>query len=111
MIGLGLSVPGDVKAEVIVIKSFEELDKIGFGVKGKIVLFNQGWTNYDEGVDYRNDGPSAVSKYGALALIIRSVASFSINNPHTGALSYDSRYPSIPAAAISIEDAEMLQRM
>ena len=40
MIGLGLSAPGDVKGEVIVIKSFEELDKIGFGVKGKIVLFN-----------------------------------------------------------------------
>lgn len=36
---------------------------------------------------------------------------FSIDSPHTGLLSYDEKYPKIPAAAISVEDAEMLQRM
>jgi len=29
MIGLGLGAPGDVKAEVIVVKTFEELDALG----------------------------------------------------------------------------------
>ncbi len=36
---------------------------------------------------------------------------FSIDSPHTGLLSYDEKYPKIPAAAISVEDAEMFQRM
>src|SRR4029078_1060309 len=31
--------------------------------------------------------------------------------PHTGAMNYDQRQPKIPAAAITIEGAEMLQRM
>lgn len=34
MIGLGLSQPGDVKAEVVVVKNFDELDKLGDKVKG-----------------------------------------------------------------------------
>jgi hypothetical protein len=29
MIGLGLSGPGDVMAEVVVVRTFDELDKIG----------------------------------------------------------------------------------
>ena len=46
--GLGLGAPGDVKAEVIVVKTFEELDALGKEkVQGKIVLFNQKWTNYN----------------------------------------------------------------
>jgi carboxypeptidase Q len=44
-------------------------------------------------------------------MLLRSVAPFSIDSPHTGGTHYDPAYPAIPAAAISIEDAEMLQRM
>jgi carboxypeptidase Q len=43
--------------------------------------------------------------------LIRSVTPFSIESPHTGGVSYDGNYPLIPAAAISVEDAEMLLRM
>ena len=46
-----------------------------------------------------------------MAVLLRSVASFSIDSPHTGMQTYDVRYPKIPIAAISIEDAEMLARM
>ena len=111
MIGLGLSVGGDVTAEVLVLRSFNELEEKKELVKGKIVVFNEDWVNYGVTVDYRVNGPSRVAKYGGLACIIRSVASKSIESPHTGGFSYDPNYPKIPAAAVSIEDAHMVQRM
>jgi len=111
MIGLGLSVGGDVTSEVLVVKTFAELEQKKDQVYGKIVVFNEDWVNYSYTVQYRGAGASRVAKYGGVACIIRSVASKSIESPHTGGLTYDPNYPKIPAAAISIEDAHMLQRM
>ena len=110
MIGLGLSVGGDVTAEVLVVKTYDELEEKKDQVFGKIIVFNEDWVNYPFSVQYRS-GASRVAKYGGLACIIRSVASSSIESPHTGMLTYDDTYPKIPAAAISIEDAKMFQRM
>jgi carboxypeptidase Q len=62
-------------------------------------------------VRYRGVGASAAAKVGAVASLIRSVATFSMQSPHTGALRYDPAAPKIPAAALSVEDAEMLDRM
>lgn len=56
---MGLSVPGNVTAYVVVVRTFDELDALGTaGIKGKIVCFNQNWTKYDESVVYRSNGPS-----------------------------------------------------
>ena len=44
-------------------------------------------------------------------MLVRSIASESIYSPHTGYMEYDPQYPKIPAAAITVEDAEMFQRM
>ena len=41
---------------------------------------------------------------------MRSVASASIYSVHAGYMEYDPAYPKIPAAAITVEDAEMFQR-
>ena len=81
------------------------------GGPGKIVLFDAPFTNYPETRHYRTDGPSAAAQAGAVACLIRSVASYSIRSPHTGRTSYDSTAPKIPAAALSVEDAMMLHRM
>jgi carboxypeptidase Q len=48
---------------------------------------------------------------GAVASLTRSVAPFSINSPHTGGQNYGGGVIQIPAACITIEDAEMFQRM
>ena len=56
------------------------------------------------------EGPSAAARVGAVACLIRSVASASIRSPHTGATRYDSTAARIPAAALSVEDAMMLHR-
>lgn len=42
LIGLGLTVSGDVNAEAIVFRSFEEMALKSSNVKDKIVIFNQG---------------------------------------------------------------------
>jgi carboxypeptidase Q len=62
-------------------------------------------------VGYRVDGASKAAKYGAKATLVRSVASISVYSVHTGYMEYDPQYPKIPCAAITVEDAEMFQRM
>jgi Zn-dependent M28 family amino/carboxypeptidase len=42
---------------------------------------------------------------------VRSVTAASLRTPHTGALEYESDVAKIPAAAVTIEDAEMLVRL
>ncbi|CAD8064304.1 unnamed protein product [Paramecium sonneborni] len=114
MIGLGLIVPGNIKdGEVVVVKNWKELDEKGSQGKlqGKIVCYNVPWTTYDDLKFYRQKGPDRASQYGAIAILLRSVASFSIYSPHTGNVRYSGNQTEIPAAAITVEDAEMFQRM
>ena len=115
MIGLGRSVgtrKAGITAPVLVVKSFEELTSRAGEAKGKIVLFDVPFTNYGETGRYRRAGAAAAGKVGAVAALIRSVSSFSMQNPHTGSMSYDSTSKvRIPAAALSVEDAMMLHRM
>ncbi len=111
MLGLGMSVgtpPGGITADVVVVKSFDELsDK----VKGKIVLYNVPFTEYGKTVQYRTQGAIRAARFGAVASLVRSVGPVSLRTPHTGTMSYDESVPKIPAAAITIEDAEMMQRL
>ena len=114
MLGLGNSVgtpPEGIEAEVIVVRSFQELDTAGDRVRGKIVLFNVPFTTYGETVQYRASGPSRAGVLGAVAVLVRSVGPAGLRTPHTGSLRYADGQPQIPAAAITVEDAERLQRM
>jgi carboxypeptidase Q len=114
MLGLGNSVgtpPSGIEAEVLVVRSFEELDAAGTRVKGRIVLFNVPFTNYGETVRFRGSGPSRAAALGAVAALVRSVGPPGLRLAHTGALRYTEGLPQIPGAAISAEDADRLQRM
>ncbi|MEP6690742.1 MAG: M20/M25/M40 family metallo-hydrolase [Gemmatimonadaceae bacterium] len=115
MIGLGRSVgtpAGGITAPVMIVGSFDELTKKAAEAKGKIVLFDVPFTSYGATVRYRGGAASAAARVGAVAALIRSVSSYSIQNPHTGAMNYDSTVKTkIPAAALSVEDALMLHRM
>ena len=114
MLGLGGSVAtpkGGITAPVLVVSSFEELERRKAEARGRIVLFDAPFTDYGATRRYRSDGPSAAARAGAVACLIRSVASFSISSPHTGRTVYDSTVVRIPAAALSVEDAMMLRRM
>ena len=113
MLGLGGSVAtpkGGITAPVLVVSSFEELQSRAADAKGKIVLFDAPFTDYVAVRRIRTDGPSMAARAGAVACLIRSVASASIRSPHTGATKYDSTAAKIPAAALSVEEAMMLHR-
>jgi carboxypeptidase Q len=114
MLGLGGSVgtpPGGVEAEVWVVRSFDELDASPERARGRIVVFNVPFTTYGQTVVYRTTGASRAARHGAVAMLLRSVGPPGLRTPHTGALQYAGDAPRIPAAAITVEDAERLQRL
>jgi len=114
MLGLGNSVgtPAEgITAEAVVVRSFDELDKLGASVRGKIVVYNAPFVSYGATVTYRLTGASRAARYGAVAALVRSITPVSLQTPHTGAMRYDESQPKIPTAAITIEGAELLQRM
>jgi carboxypeptidase Q len=114
MLGLGNSVgtPADgIEADLLVVRSFDELDAARDRVKGRIVLYNVPFTNYGETVVYRATGPSRAAALGAVAALVRSVGPPGLRLPHTGSLRYTEGAPQIPAAALTTEDADRLQRM
>ena len=114
MLGLGNSIgtpPDGLEAELLVVRDFQELEAAAARVKGRIVLFNVPFTTYGETVQYRGSGPSRAAALGAVAVLIRSVGPPGLRTPHTGALRYAPNAPQIPAAAVTVEDAEQLQRM
>lgn len=114
MLGLGGSVgtpPGGVEAEVWVVRSFDELDATPERARGRIVVFNVPFTTYGQTVVYRSTGASRAARHGAVAMLLRSVGPPGLRTPHTGALQYAEDAPKIPAAAITVEDAERLQRL
>jgi carboxypeptidase Q len=115
MLGLGGSVATSaegITAEVVPVSSFDALDALGREkVAGKIVLFNVPYEGYGKTVAYRGSGASRAAKLGAAAMLIRSVGSLAMQTPHTGALNYTETEPKIPAAAITYEDATLIQRL
>ncbi|HYF39894.1 MAG TPA: M20/M25/M40 family metallo-hydrolase [Gemmatimonadales bacterium] len=114
LLGLGGSIatpPSGITAPVLVVSSFDDLQSRRAEASGKIVVFDVPFTSYRETVRYRVDGASAAARAGAAASLVRSIAPFSIRSPHTGVMRYDPSAPRIPAAAITVEDAQMLHRM
>jgi len=124
MLGLGRSIGTGavgITAPVLVVKNFAELRARAADARGKIVLFNvafapetPSFAGYGRTVVYRAVGADSASAVGAVAALVRSVTPKSLQSPHTGAMAgYDTtgRIKPIPAAAVTVEDAEMMQRM
>ena len=115
MLGLGMSVgtaAGGITAPVVFVPSFDALNAMTpEQVKGKIVVFNPGWHGYGVNTQYRTYGASRAAAKGAVAMLVRSATGLAMQIPHTGTLVYDVKQPKIPAAAISVEDALMIERL
>jgi carboxypeptidase Q len=128
--GTASTPPGGLTGEILVVSSFDDLESKSREAAGKIVLFNVPFTTYSETVRYRMQGALAASRVGAIASLIRSVGPFGMQTPHTGmscpssadadslglsGLGFpcqplDEPVEAIPHAAITIEDAEYMQR-
>lgn len=110
---------GGIKAEVIEVENFDELDKLGKRkVEGKIIFFNHPFDEtkistfeaYGEAVGYRWQGPHVAETYGAVGVIVRSMTNSIDTFPHTGVMRSDSLKSNIPSAAISTADAEAMSK-
>ena len=123
---LGSSVatpPEGLTAGVLVVDSFDDLKRLPEGsAKGKILLFNErfdkqlaaqgkGGQAYGQAVLYRGAGPSVAAGVGAVAVLVRSVGGADYRLPHTGMTYYTPGVPQIPAAAITAEDADLLENL
>ena len=114
MLGLGGSVatpPAGIEADVLVVKSFDELLARAGEARGKIVLYNAAYTSYGQTNVYRTSGASRAAQHGAVATLVRSIGPMGLRTPHTGNMTYSDSGPRIPAAAIPAEDAERMQRL
>jgi carboxypeptidase Q len=108
--------PTGITAEIVEVKSFDQLKIFGDKIKGKIVFFNRSFDNslvntfeaYGKAVDQRTQGAIEAARYGAVASIVRSVTSQKDNVPHTGVMYYDPIITKIPHAAIGTWDADFL---
>lgn len=84
-------------------------------VRGRIVFIDRHMERtrdergYAEAVGIRRDGPAAGGRKGALAVLIRSVATGSHRFPHTGTTRYGDA-PRVPAAALAVPDADVMAR-
>ncbi len=111
--------PSGIEAEVVMVKSFEQLQQLGEGAHGKIVFFNRAMPRsflrtfqaYGDAVPQRSNGAIEAGKVGAIAAIVRSMTTSIDGYPHTGAMRYDDGVAKVPACAIATEDAEALARM
>lgn len=107
---------GGISAPVIEIRSMAELANLASTVKGKIVFFNfrmnptyiETFKAYSESGVSRTHGPALAAKYGAVGVLVRSLAINFDDHPHTGLTIYNDSFPKIPAVAISTNDAEFL---
>ncbi len=123
VLAIGHSVPTPregIEADVVVVRSKEELTKLGDTVRDRIVLFEVVMPPYDVehndpgyGLVYwsRVHGASLAAKQGARAVLVRSLSANSRSGVHTGTLYYDPSAPRIPAATISTEDADWITRL
>lgn len=119
---LGLSVGTSeegVVSEVVEVHDFDELKTLGSkNIKGKIVFFNRPADNklvntfdgYSGAVNQRTQGASEASRFGAVAVIVRSVTQSLDNFPHTGVMHYADDVDKIPAVAVSTIDANLLSK-
>ncbi|MCC6370472.1 MAG: M20/M25/M40 family metallo-hydrolase [Bacteroidia bacterium] len=110
-----------IKARVIEVSSFEELEKLGENkIKGNIVFYNVSFDQtkiktgsaYGEAVKYRSRGASHAAKYGAIGSVVRSMTSVADNEAHTGNMTYDTSISKIKITtiAISYKAADLLHQ-
>ncbi|MFL6752646.1 MAG: M28 family peptidase [Sphingomicrobium sp.] len=118
-LGNSASTPaGGITGEVVGFNTLAELEQASdAAVRGKIVFVSHAMPRTQDGSSYgffggaRRQGPSIASRKGAIAIVIRSIGTDHHRNPHTGVQTFAEGVRPIPAGALTIPDAEQLQRI
>jgi hypothetical protein len=108
-----------ITAEVVEVKSFDDLHRMGERARGKIVFFNRPmdptklntFEAYSGAVDQRSAGAVEAALAGGVAALVRSMTLALDNVPHTGVMGYRDSVARVPAAAVSTMGAETLARL
>lgn len=107
-----------IEAEVVGYDSIEAFRAAPAAeVRGKIVFVSHNMQAAQDGSGYgpfgaaRRDGPTLASQRGAVGILVRSIGTDHHRNPHTGVQTFGEGARPIPAAALSIPDAEQMQRV
>ncbi len=113
-LGMSPGTPEDgVTAQVVLVKSVAEAEKLGSKLKGNIVFFtgpmDQTYIHtggaYGAAGSQRFRGPAVAAKLGAVATIIRSLSTADDDVPHTGVTQFSEGEPKVPAAALGVQSA------
>jgi carboxypeptidase Q len=107
-----------LEAEIALFTSYQAMLDAPIGsLKGKIAVVTQRTLAVQDGSGYgangaiRRAGASEAAKRGAIAYLLRSLGTSDHRFPHTGSMRYSDDAPKIPAAALSVPDADQLERL
>ncbi|WP_448664563.1 M20/M25/M40 family metallo-hydrolase [Sphingomonas sp. CJ20] len=114
----GSTGPKGVEAEVVYFPTMADLVAApADSLKGKIAFVSHTMTATQDGSQYgpfgaaRRAGPNVAATKGAAAILIRSIGTDYHRNPHTGVTTWAKGVTPIAAAALSVPDAEQLERL
>ncbi|MBB5687287.1 M20/M25/M40 family metallo-hydrolase [Sphingobium boeckii] len=109
---------GGLEAEIVYFPTLADLEAAKDGsLKGKIAFVSHAMRPTQDGSSYgpfgqaRRIGPNIAAQKGATAIVIRSIGTDHHRNPHAGNTAFAAGVTPIPAAALSIPDAENLERI
>ena len=114
----GATPPAGLTAPVTVFRTYGELAAAPAGsLRGRIAYVGNAMMPTQDGSSYgaagsaRFVGPALAASKGAAAIVIRSIGTDAHRNPHTGSTNWPAGTAPIPAAALSVSDAQQLERM
>jgi hypothetical protein len=107
-----------LEAEIALFKTYDELlAQPTNSLAGKIAVVTEAMIGTQDGSGYgavhriRGEGPAQAARRGAVAFLMRSLGTDSHRLPHAGQTAYETNGLRIPAAALSVPDAEQLERL
>jgi hypothetical protein len=120
--GSGATPADGLTARLVVVHGMDELNARAAEVKGGIVVFDVPFNQqladngrsgnaYGEAGLYRFIGPATAAKMGAVAALVRSVGGANFRIAHTGMTAWGKDVQHIPAAALTAEDAMLIDRL
>lgn len=114
----GSTAAAGLDAEIVYFRDIAALQAAPEGsLKGKIAFVSHAMTRTQDGSQYgvygavRRSGPATAARKGAAAILIRSVGTDYHRSPHAGGTNFPEGVTPIPAAALSLPDAEQLERI
>lgn len=109
---------GGIEAELVFFPTIADLQAAPEGsLAGKIAFVSHEMRAAQDGSHYgyfggaRFFGPGLAAQKGAAAIVIKSIGTDHHRNPHTGVTLFPEGIEPIPAGALSVPDAENLERM